>query len=334
MRPPASLPVLGAAALMLAACATPTGLAKSVLRGDIFESDSYIVAFARPGDDARRLAARFLGDATRAWMIEEYNGRRTFAWGQKVVIPKHPRNPAGVYATGYQLVPVLVYHHIGPRAQGRLGVAASTFRQQMRYLQAHGYRTVGLEHLIEFTQLRRQLPRRSVALTFDDGYKSFLGYAYPVLKELGFTATLFVYTDYVGVGRNALSWDDLRRLADEGFGLGAHSKTHSELRRRSSESAPAYARRIHTELTAPRELFQARLGRTPRALAYPYGAHDDEVIRKVRDDGYVAALSVRREGNPSFVHPLRIRRSQIFADMTLEEFARNLTVFHAEPLVR
>jgi peptidoglycan/xylan/chitin deacetylase (PgdA/CDA1 family) len=319
---------------MLTACARPPGLTQRFLRGDVFESESYIVTFARPGDNAERLAARFLGDAARAWLIEEHNGRRTFVWGQKVVIPRHPGNPAGVYATGYQLVPVLVYHHIGPRAQGRLGVAASAFAQQMRYLKAHGYRTVSLDDLIEFTRLRRQLPRRSVVLTFDDGYTSFLRYAYPILKDLGFTATLFVYTDYVGLGRNALSWDDLRRLADEGFGLGAHSKTHGELRRRPAESPGAFDRRVHSELNTPRQLFQARLGRTPRALAYPYGSHDDELIKKVSAEGYVAALSVRREGNPSFVHPLRIRRSQIYADMTLEEFARNLTVFHAEHLIR
>jgi peptidoglycan/xylan/chitin deacetylase (PgdA/CDA1 family) len=325
---------LAAAALSLAACASPAGLSARFIRPEVFESDDYIVTFARAGDNAERLAARFLGDATRAWMIEEYNGRRTFPWGQKVVIPKRAENPSGIYATGYQLVPVLVYHHIAPRSRGRLVLAASTFEQQMRYLKAQGYRTIGLDDLIEFTRLGRQLPRRSVVLTFDDGYQSFLRYAYPVLKELGFTATLFVYTDYVGLGRNALGWDDLRRLAAEGFVIGAHSKTHSELRRRPDESPDAFARRVHAELATPLQLFQARVGRTPRALAYPYGTHDDELVQKVKENGYLAAFSVRREGNPSFVHPLRIRRSQIFADMTLEEFARNLTVFHGEPLVR
>ncbi|HSF05581.1 MAG TPA: polysaccharide deacetylase family protein [Methylomirabilota bacterium] len=323
-----------AAALSLVACASPTGLSARLVQPDVFESDAYIVTFARAGDNAERLAARFLGDASRAWMIEEYNGRRTFAWGQKVVIPRRSGNPAGIYTTGYQLVPVLVYHHIAPRAQGRLVLAASMFEQQMRYLKARGYRTVSLDDLIEHTQLGRQLPRRSVVLTFDDGYQSFLRHAYPVLKKLGFTATLFVYTDYVGLGRNALGWDDLRRLADEGFGLGAHSKTHSELRRRADESPEAYARRVHSELVVPLQLFQARLGRTPRVLAYPYGSYDDELMQQVGNKGYLAALTVRREGNPSFVHPLRIRRSQIFADMTLGEFARNLTVFHEEPLLR
>src|SRR4030095_13915199 len=104
-------------------------------------------------------------------------------------------------------------------------MAASTFREQMLFLKAKGYRVISLREFVEFTRLGRQLPQRSVVLTFDDGYKSFRQYAYPVLKELGFPATLFVYTDYVGAGRNALSWPGVRGLAAAGFGLQAPFKT-------------------------------------------------------------------------------------------------------------
>jgi len=41
---------------------------------------------------------------------------------------------------------------------------------------------------------------------------------------------------------------------------------------------------------------------------------------------------VRRQASPSFVEPLRVHRSQIYSEMTLEEFARNLDVWHAEDL--
>jgi hypothetical protein len=68
-------------------------------------------------------------------------------------------------------------------------------------------------------------------------------------------------------------------------------------------------------------------------LAYPYGSHDSELADKVREHGYRAAFTVRREGSPAFVHPLRIRRQQIYAQTTLEDFARHLTVFHQEPLL-
>jgi peptidoglycan/xylan/chitin deacetylase (PgdA/CDA1 family) len=323
---------LAAAALSLTACASSSRLSARFIQPEVFESDSYIVTFARAGDTAPRLAARFLGDASRAWMIEEYNGRRTFTWGQKVVIPRRPGNPAGIYTTGYQLVPVLVYHHLAPRARGRLVLAASTFEQQMRYLKARGYRTVSVDDLIAHTRLSRQLPGRSVVLTFDDGYQSFLRHVYPVLKELGFTATLFVYTDYVGGGRNALSWADLRELAAEGFDIQAHSKSHADLRRGPGESPEQYDKRMQAELGHPNALLRQHLGRPSDVLAYPYGYWDDSLLEHVRRHGYVAAFTVRRQANPAFAVPLRISRSQIYAEMSLEEFARALNVFHKENL--
>ena len=113
-------------------------------------------------------------------------------------------------------------------------------------------------------------------LSFDDGYKSFLQYAYPIMKELGFTATLFVYTDYIGAGRNALTWGDLKKLGDEGFQIEAHSKSHGDMRRASGESAAEYTKRITAELNQPRELFLKNLGRYPRDFSLslrPPGRH-------------------------------------------------------------
>lgn len=266
-------------------------------------------------------------------MIEEYNGVHRLRAGSEVVIPKKAWSASGVYAHGYQLVPVLVYHNIAEEARGRLVIAAHTFTEQMGYLKSHGYRVVRLDDLVQYTALGRQLPAKSVVITFDDGYKSFLQHAYPVLKRLGFTATLFVYTDYIGSGVNALDWDELKQLTEDGFGIAAHSKTHSDLRRRPGESAEDFARRMRTELAEPLALFQRRLGRAPHVLAYPYGAHDDEVAKKAREHGYVAAFSVRRESNAAFVQPLEIRRSQIYSDMTLAEFARTLDTFHTDVLV-
>lgn len=295
---------------------------------EAFESEEFVVTLAKPDDTAERLASRFLGDPSKAWMIEDYN--EGIAPGREVVIPKRPWNLAGVDPAGYQIVPVLVYHNIGPQARGRLLIAAKTFEEQMRYLKANGYRVVTLRELFEFISFRRQLPRKAVVVTFDDGYKSFLEHAYPVLKELGFTATLFVYTDYVGAGRNAMTWDELRGLAREGFDIQGHTRTHGDLRRKPGEADADFNRRMQQELGAPQALFQRHLGRTAQIIAYPYGYQDDEVIQRVKEYGYLAAFTVHREGNPSFVYPLRAHRSQIYSEMTLEDFARNLTVFSEE----
>ncbi len=298
----------------------------------VFESDDFVVTFAEDGDTAERLAARHLGDLAKAWMIEDFNRTTRFAAGQEVVIPKRPWNPAGVDPDGYQLVPVLVYHNITPQGRGKLVIAAKSFDQQMRLLKSRGYRVVSLADFHDFTSLRRQIPRNAVVLTFDDGYKSFLRYAYPVLKELGFTATLFIYTDYVGVGREALSWPELRALAADGFDIQPHTKSHGDLRRRPGEPDEAYTRRMQAELGQPLALLQRQLGRPGRMLAYPFGYSDDAVVQSVKEHGYVAAFDVLPLANPSFVNSLRVHRRQIYADMTLEEFARALNTFSEEPI--
>ena len=297
--------------------------------GDVFESRDFVVTMAKSGDTPETLAARHLGDPRKKWMIEDYMGIRTLAQGQEVVIPKREWNPVGIFPWGYQLVPVLVYHNISAQEKGRLSIAARSFDAQIRQLHDEGFHAVSLADFLAFTAGRRQLPLKSVLLTFDDGYRSFVQYARPILKDYGFGATLFVYSDFIG-GGSALSWQDLRTLSEQGFDVQAHSKSHQNLRRKEGESEAAYAKRIEAELAFPATLFKKHLGRSSDVLAYPFGEMDDELLPYVAKYGYSAAFTVRRQSNPAFVSPLKISRSQIYSEMTAKDFARNLIVFQDE----
>jgi peptidoglycan/xylan/chitin deacetylase (PgdA/CDA1 family) len=301
-------------------------------RQETFESEDFIVAIAKAGDTTQSLAAKFLGDADKSWMIEEYNEVSALSPGQQVIIPKRFWNLSGVDPSGYQLVPILCYHNLAPQSKGRLVLGVKSFEEQMHYLKSQGYRVVSLKEFLEFTSLKKQLPRKSLVLTFDDGYRAFIQYAYPILKELGFTATLFVYTDYIGAGVTALSWADLKKLAAEGFDIEAHSKSHGNMRRAATESADEYAKRLAAELNVPKDLFSKNLGYLPQSLAYPYGSQDDVVVQRTKERGYAAAFTVRRQGNPSFVEPLRIHRSQIYSEMSLDDFIKNLNFYNTESL--
>jgi peptidoglycan/xylan/chitin deacetylase (PgdA/CDA1 family)/nucleoid-associated protein YgaU len=330
--------------LVVAACATtrqaqtpseptpPATKAPSrpgVKEGAVFESREFIVTVAKAGDTPETLAARHLGDPKKRWMIEDYMGVRTFSEGQEVVIPKLEWNPVGVFPWGYQLVPILVYHNISAQDQGKLSIASKTFDAQIKQLHADGFYTLSLTDFAAFTAGRRQLPRRSVLLTFDDGYKSFVQYARPILKDYGFGATLFVYSDFIGAG-SALSWQELRSLSEQGFDVQAHSKTHGNLRRKEGESEAAYAKRIEAELAFPLTLYKKNLPRPVDALAYPYGEMDDDLIPYVVKYGYSVAFTVRRQSNAAFVSPLKISRSQIYSEMTMKDFTKNLIVFQEE----
>jgi len=87
---------------------------------------------------------------------------------------------------------------------------------------------------------------------------------------------------------------------------------------------------MEAELAFPLTLFKKNLPRPVEALAYPFGEQDDELIPLVTKYGYTVAFTVRRQSNAAFVSPLKISRSQIYAEMTTKDFTKNLIVFHDE----
>jgi hypothetical protein len=89
---------------------------------------------------------------------------------------------------------------------------------------------------------------------------------------------------------------------------------------------------MQVELEQPQEAFSKNLGRRSQILAYPYGRWEEGLLPKVKEYGYIAAFSVRRQGNASFVRPLAAHRSQIYSEMTLDDFVKNLNVFQEENL--
>ena len=147
-------------------------------------------------------------------------------------------------------------------------MSASAFEEQMRYLKREGYHVITLKQFLDFAALRQQLPRKTVVLTFDDGWKSFKEYAYPILKELGFPATLFIYTDFIGA-RIALSWAELKDLAQEGYDIQAHSKSHDDMRRKPTESEEDYNRRMQAGARAAAVRDPAARGNAPEDPRLP-----------------------------------------------------------------
>ena len=103
---------------------------------------------------------------------------------------------------------MLCYHRVGgPLELGVTRVGRAVFARQMAALARAGWRTLTLDEFAERSQSNQSAirnPQSAFLLTFDDGYASLAQYAYPVLAELGFTATTFLITDYVGANN---TWD-------------------------------------------------------------------------------------------------------------------------------
>ena len=281
-------------------------------KADVFRSDRYVVCLPTESTSAEILAGRYLGSRDRAWVIEEANGADTFGAGDAVVIPLRDENPGRLSGKGYQVVPILCYHRFAEECQDELCVSKEEFDRQIALLAGQGYHAISLGDLNEFLHYRRGLPEKSVVITIDDGYRSVYEIAYPILLKYGFTAAVFVYTDFISVGSKALTWDQLREMKASGFEVGSHTASHCDLTRPlEGESDQAYRTRVREELLISKQIIDEKLGQDTMALAFPYGNVTPAILHLCESLGYRLGMTVRSGSNPFFADPLALRRNQI-----------------------
>lgn len=195
-------------------------------------------------------------------------------------------------------VPILMYHEVAPTARAdfaRFTVTTREFAWQMAWLARRGFTTIGLDELVAARRGQRALPRRPVVITFDDGFVDSGRYAPPILEGHAFTATFYVVAGLTGQSSRWLrrelgfelplmGWDALHRLRAAGHHVGSHTVSHPRLARVGEEE-------IREELARARALLEQGLGEPVVHLAYPFGSHDERVVRIAGEAGYVTACT-------------------------------------------
>ncbi|HJP67441.1 MAG TPA: polysaccharide deacetylase family protein, partial [Sphingomicrobium sp.] len=195
---------------------------------------------------------------------------------------------------------VLCYHSIQDRASdpilGPYSVPPEQFASQLNSLKRRGFTFVGPDALAAFVNGEASLPRRAVLLTFDDCYEDLLEAAREVLRPRGIQAIAFAVT---GMKSGTNAWDtkegaqevrllcaaQLKELAKLGIEIGAHSRTHRNMRLLEPQELGSETRGACEDLVV--------LGLPkPRFFSYPYGALDSESLDAVRSAGYVGALGI------------------------------------------
>ena len=295
-------------------------------------SERLIVYLPADGDTPTAVAARLIGHADRGWQIVEANPgiekpRGALRTDAPWVVPLTAINPTGATTDGLQTVPILCYHRFGV-GSSKMMVAPERFEQQLDWLAKNGWRVLRLAELGDFFAGRQALPPKSVVITVDDGYESVYRHAFPLLKKYGFTATLFVYSDFIGA-RDGLSWAQLQEMASSGvIDIQSHSKSHRNLiERRNGETDGSYRAAIDHEVRQPRALLEKRLqGVRVRHFAYPFGDANELVLETLGKAEQELGVTVNPGGNPFFAQPLMLRRTMIFGDHDLEDFKARLQV--------
>lgn len=193
-------------------------------------------------------------------------------------------------AVGADHATVFIYHRFGDARYPSTNTSLADFRAHLETLRTGGYTVLPAADIAERLRNGLPLPERCVAITVDDAFRSFLRGAVPLLREYGYPATVFVNSGEMD-GPDYLTWDELRRLAQQGIDIGNHSAAHDYLLDRlPGETPAAWRERAKAGIRRAQEELTARLGVTPRLFAYPYGEFSSDLMGVVRELGFVAAF--------------------------------------------
>jgi peptidoglycan/xylan/chitin deacetylase (PgdA/CDA1 family) len=196
---------------------------------------------------------------------------------------------------------ILGYHQFTEGDQPSKNIysmTANAFAEEMKYLKDNGCHVVPLLQIVGFIEGKATLPPHAVAITIDDGYKSPILYAAPILKQYGYPWTFFCYTDFITSheSKGAASWADLIELDKEGVDIECHSKSHPMLSHKNGKSDADYDKWLTAETAEAKAILEQHLNKKIVYFAYPFGDYNKQVQDKLVASGYEAIFTVA--GNP------------------------------------
>src|SRR3954468_8096836 len=200
-------------------------------------------------------------------------------------------------------------------------ITPQDFEKQRQELKQHGSSVIGMQDFLAWRRGEKNIPARSAVISFDDGWKSQYEVAWPILKKFGYPLTMFIYTEGVRGGKlgggEAITWEQLAEMRDNGVDIQAHSATHQDLRENHRVFIPQeggkktakklqgeeYEQWLQNEVVGCKQLLEQRLALKVNCFAVPFGNYNEHVKEMARKVGYEAMFTVY--GQPiTFTSPL------------------------------
>jgi peptidoglycan/xylan/chitin deacetylase (PgdA/CDA1 family) len=235
---------------------------------------------------------------------------------------------------------IFCYHRLVDRVRyPGTEITPAAFEEQMKQLKDAGITVISLQDLLAWKRGEKNIPPRCAVITFDDGWKSQYEVAWPILKKYGYPVTMFIYTEGVRGGSlgggEAITWEQLADMRDNGVDIQAHSATHQDLREghnimlvssggkrtKTKLTGPEYEKWVQNEVVGSKQLLEQRLGIKVNCFAVPFGNYNEHVKELARNAGYEAMFTVY--GQPiTFTSPLdslgryaiEANKPKVFAD--------------------
>lgn len=236
-------------------------------------------------------------------------------------------------ATPDKGVRVLMYHHIltakekadSPFTNRNTTTIDTQFNEQMDYLKKSGFTTISTKDLEGYLNKQVNLPAKSIVITLDDGNISSRIYAYPKLKELGFTADQFIITS---------------RMPDKPH-IFDHQKLHFLSQQEMDETADVFNYYGHTHalhsltsdnisfvLAKDRNfvksdlLLNRKILKNMSYLAYPFGKYNEDTLKIMKETGFTMAYTTQQGFASLGVNKLLIPRIGIEPNLPIKDFMK------------
>ena len=224
----------------------------------------------------------------------------------------------GIFLYNVYSVPVLMYHSIAQGAENsRLIVTPESFERQMSFLKKGNYQILSMDEYVAFLKENKKPDKRSIVITFDDGFLDNYTNAYPVLKKYKIPATISVVIEWVGRG-DMMSWKQIRELNDDGLiEIASHGLSHCPLDTLKKDAAI-------NELRQSKRILEKKLNTIIDYFCYPCGNFTPFVKELAKLTGYKAALATHPDARIALNDTYAIRRIRI------SQSSDNMLIFWAQ----
>ncbi|MEW6187422.1 MAG: polysaccharide deacetylase family protein [Thermodesulfobacteriota bacterium] len=229
---------------------------------------------------------------------------------------------------GLPIARFVLFHDIPEKAKNR-------FRNHLTFLKIK----TNVVSIDDFFEGRLSTKKINTVITFDDGFKSWVTFAIPLLKELNLPATFFISSGFVGLPieeeknfikmnlflkqkphfdiSGSLTVDDVKKIAKEGFTIGSHTLSHCNLMKIDNIDL------LKKELVEDKDRLEMISKKKIRYFSYPFGYYKnslfdlEELLKKI---GYRGAVTTISGPNTVISNPYTLHREITYASMLKNVF--------------
>lgn len=206
-------------------------------------------------------------------------------------------------------VPVMMYHFIceNNHCKNKFTISSKTFEDDVVYLKENGYETIFVSDLIEYTEGKKDLPKKPILLTFDDGAYNNYVFAFNIAKKhniklifspIIFETERYSKTEDENANYSHATWQEISEMANSGlveiqnhtYNMHSCKKPRVGCTKKSSETNDEYQLALSQDLTKAQNLIKEHTNFTPTALFYPFGAMSDKSEQIVKSLGFKATF--------------------------------------------